>query len=118
MMLVFKKYFLEYYKGDPLTRATPRNGKNPHIDVSARKHANVVKKEYKHKHPIVDAISSGRANNVSMKGMPLDALLKAYDTHFNIGTKTLGNSKVEAEMFEDEEGVRGAILRRKKTNGL
>ena len=32
--------------------------------------------------------------------------------------RLLGNSKVEAEMFEDEEGVRGAILRRKKTNGL
>jgi hypothetical protein len=116
-MVDFKKYFLEYFKGNPITNPNPA-GKNPHIDPSKRIHVNTQPKEHKHNHPLVDNITSGRANNVSLKGGPLTALLNTYETHFEPGTKVLGNSNVEAEMFEDEEGVPCAILKRRKQNAM
>lgn len=90
-----------------------QNDKDIHKDPGSRKHANIIRKEYKHKHPLIDSISSGRANNVSLKGEPLNVLLQTYQTNFQPGSKTLGNSNVEVEMYEDEEGVRCGILRRK-----
>ena len=117
MMLRYKEYFLEYHKNNnEVTNPRIINGKNPYIDPSERKNGNIIKKEYKHKHPVVDSITSGRANNVSLKGLPLEALLKTYNTHFEQGTKVLGNSDVEAELYEDEEGIPCAILKRRKTN--
>jgi hypothetical protein len=117
-MVDFKKYFLEYFKGNPITNPNPKNGKRLHVDPGTRKNINYVNKEYKHKHPLIDNITSGRADNVSLKGSPLTALLNTYDTHFEPGTKILGNSNVEAEMFEDEEGVPCAILKRRKQNAM
>lgn len=114
MMLSYKKYFLEYYKGDELTNPRMSNTKDPHIDPSERVHANATKQEYKHKHPIIDNITSGRANNVSMKGQVLIDLLNTFNTHFESGiSKSLGNSNVEANMYEDEQGMPCAILKRK-----
>ncbi len=109
--------FLEYFKGDPILNPKMRNGKDIFKNPLDRKHSNVFRKEYKHKHHVVHNIATGKSNNIFMRGMPLDALLTTYNTEFTPGVKTLGNSKVEVEMYEDEEGVHCGILRR-RTNGV
>ncbi len=115
-MIAFKKYFLEYYKGNPVTN--PNYGvtsKRVNVDPSIRKHSNAVKQEFKHKHPIVDSICLGKSNNVKVAGQPLLQILTLYSTQFEPGIKTLGNSDVEVEMYEDEEnGHQVGILRNKK----
>jgi hypothetical protein len=118
-MVRYSEYFLEYNKGNQIFNLkNPRNGKDVHIDPSARKHATTTPQEYKHKHPLIDNITSNRANNVSIKGLPLTALLKTYNTHFETGVKSLGNSGVEADLYEDEEGIPCATLRRKEKNAV
>lgn len=114
-MLAFKNFFLEYYKGNPITNPnTGLSSKRAHIDPSARIHGNIVKKEFKHKHPVVDSICSGKSNNVQIAGQPLIHILALYDTQFEPGVKILGNSDVEVEMYEDEEGQQRGILRNRK----
>ena len=119
-MTGFKEYFLEYRKGDnaKLLNPNPRNGKNAHIPTDARKNPNVIVKTYKHKDSLVDRITAGQANNVQLKGQPVSNLLKKYDTHFEPGIKSLGNSGVEAVLSVDSGGIPRAILRRKKKNVL
>ena len=119
-MIGFREYFLEYRKGDnaKLLNPNPRNGKNAHIPTDERKHSNVVAKKYKHKDALVDRITTGLANNVQLKGQTVNNLLKKYDTHFEAGVKSLGNSGVEAVLSVDKSGMPCAILRRKKKNVL
>lgn len=123
-MITFKEYLVEYATkqnsqlfGIAKLRAGT-NGKlldNPHN----RKHVNAFKKEYSHKHPVIDNICRGKSNNVQLAGPPLLSILDLYNTQFEPGVKTLGNSNVEVEMYEDEEGLQRGILRnRKKNNGL
>lgn len=118
-MIRFREYFLEYFKGNKILNPNPVNGKNIHKDAGSRVHVNTVPKEYKHKHPIIDSICTGRANNVQIAGQPLLQILSLYNTGFTPGVVTLGNSNVEAEMYEDEEGRQVGILRnRKQKNGV
>lgn len=118
-MIRYREYFLEYFKGNKILNPNPTNGKNPHIDPSGRKHVNFVPKTYKHKHPIIDSICTGKANNVKMAGQPLLRILSLYGTAFTPGVMVLGNSDVEAEMYEDEEGQQIGILRnRNKGNAV
>ena len=123
-MVTFKKYLIEYatkqnsqFFGISKLRAG-NNGKligNP----LGRDKENAFKKEYSHKHPVIDSICNGKSNNVQIAGQPLLSILSLYGTQFEPGIKTLGNSDVEVQMYEDEEGLQRGILRnRKKNNGL
>jgi hypothetical protein len=123
-MINFKEYLTEYaskQNSQFLNIAklkAPNNGKS-FDNAFNRKHANTIKKEYSHKHPIIDGIVTGKSNNVQLVGPRLMSILGLYGTQFEPGVKTLGNSDVEVEMFEDEEGKQIGILRnRKKQNGL
>lgn len=123
-MISFKEYLIEYATKqnsqffDIVKLKAPNNGKS-FDNAHGRKHANTIKKEYSHKHPIIDSICTGKSNNVQLAGPRLMSILGLYNTAFEPGLKTLGNSDVEVEMFEDEEGVQVGILRnRKKQNGL
>ena len=118
-MISFKEYLIEYATKQNsqflniTTLKAPNNGKS-FGNVLTRKHSNTFKKEYKHKHPIVDGICTGKSNNVQLKGPRLMTILNLYGTTFEPGIKTLGNSDVEVEMFEDEEGMQVGTLRSKK----
>lgn len=122
-MVTFKDYLLEYASKDKANffgiskMKSGLNGKdwnNPH----GRKHVNTIAKEYKHKHPIVDRVAQGQANNVAVAGKVLEQILKLYDTDFNVGTKSLGNS-VNITMSTDNRGNIKAIISKKvKQNGL
>jgi len=123
-MISFKKYLIEYAtrQNSQMFGITKiKAGINGKLidDPYNRKHKNAYKQNYTHKHPVIDNICSGKANNVRMTGQPLISILSLYDTKFEPGIKTLGNSDVEVEMFEDEEGLCQGILRsKKKNNGL
>ena len=118
-MISFKEYLIEYATKQNsqflniTTLKAPNNGKS-FGNALTRKHSNTFKKEYTHKHPIVDSICTGRANNVQLRGPRLMAVLNLYDTTFEPGVKTLGSSDVEVEMVEDEEGMQVGTLRSKK----
>lgn len=117
-MISFKEYLVEYATkqnsqfANITTLKAPNNGKS-FANALTRKHANTFRKEYNHKHPIVDSICTGKSNNVQLKGPRLLSILNLYNTTFEPGVKTLGNSDVEVEMFEDEEGMQIGTLRNK-----
>jgi hypothetical protein len=123
-MITFKEYLIEYagkqnaaFFGISKLKAG-NNGKRLD-DPYNRKHKNPFAKKYNHKHPVIDNICRGKSNNVQMMEQPLLSILALYGIQFEPGIKTLGNSDVEVEMYEDEKGVRRGILRsRKKSNGL
>lgn len=122
-MVTFKEFLAEYASKENAkffgitNLKAGNNGKS--FDSLNRKHSNLYPKHHKHKHPVIDRICQGKANNVLMVGAPLLHLLGLYDVHFTPGVKILGNSAVEVEMIEDEEGTQRGILRsRKKQNGL
>jgi len=122
-MVTFKKYLIEYatkqnsrFFGISKLRAG-NNGKllgNP----LGREKDNSFKQEYQHKHPIIDNICRGKTNNVQMMGQPLLSVLALYGVNFEPGIKTLGNSDVEVEMYEDGEGLQRGILRNRKKNNV
>ena len=122
-MVTFKKYLIEYatkqnsqFFGISKLRAG-NNGKlldNP----LGRDNANSFKKKYHHKHPVIDSICTGKSNNVQLAGKPLISILTLYSTQFEPGVKILGNSDVEVEMYEDEEGLQRGILRNRKKNNV
>lgn len=119
-MVTFNEYLLEYVKDKDKSlffgiskMKHGNNGKdwnNPH----GRKHMNTVAKEYNHKHPIINSICQGKADNISVAGHNLNGILKLYNMLFEPGIKTVGNSDVEIEMYEDEEGKQFGRLRNKK----
>jgi hypothetical protein len=112
-MVNFKTYILEYFKGNPITNPKMSNTKDPN---RAHLRKNVAQKvvNHQHKHSLVASVADGKANNVSVAGMPLINLLNTYDTLFEPGIKTLANSNVEIEMNQDEKGNKYGIVRRKK----
>jgi hypothetical protein len=122
-MITFKEYLIEYATKQNsqffniAKLKAPNNGKS-FDNIHNRKHANTIKKEYSHKHPIIDRICKGNSNNVHLAGPPLLSILDLYNTQFQPGTKTLGNSDVEVEMYEDEEGTQRGILRNRKKNNV
>ena len=122
-MITFKEYLIEYaskqnaaFFGISKLKAGS-NGKRLD-DPYNRKHKNAFKKEYSHKHPIIDGICRGRSNNVQIAGQPLLSILSLYGVRFEPGIKTLGNSDVEVEMYEDEEGMQRGILRNRKPKNV
>ncbi len=80
-----------------------RNGKS--IMRPGRKHQNLIKKQYIHKHPVIDKIVNGNANNILVAGQNMMNILRMYDTHFEQGkVKILGNSGVAIKMQHDRHG--------------
>lgn len=120
-MITFKEFLLEYAKGDNAVyfgAATVKYGFNGKSYDRAfdRKNFNTVKKEYKHKHPIISSIIKGNANNVVIGGAKLRQILNMYQIENKPGKKTLGNSGVSIEIFVDQQGNQKGILRRRKTH--
>ena len=57
---------------------------------------------------------NGSASQIKLMGQPLMNTLAVYKVDYKPGTiKTLGNSNVEVEMFEDEEHNQCGMLRRR-----
>lgn len=105
--------FLEYFKGDSIINPRMMNGKDPNR-VSSRKNVSTLKKDYKHKHPLLDSIVSGKANNVKVVGQPFLNILTKYDIEFIPNdTKVLGNSDVEVDM-KLVNGVKVGFFRNRK----
>ena len=112
--------FKEYYQGDKLmsptvTSLTDAGGNGKSIMRSGRKHENLKRKKYQHKDPQVNNIINGGAQQIKLSGQPLLNTLASYDVTFSPGSrKGLGNSGVEVEMYEDEEGNACGLLMKKK----
>ena len=106
--------FLEYFQGNPIMNPKMRNGKDPNRVGLNKKHLNSIKQDYQHKCPHVSNLVNGGAHQIKLMGMPLHNTLDMYEVDFNSGiAKTLGNSGVEVEMYEDEEGTHCGILKLK-----
>ena len=106
------KTFFEYYQGEELLNPHMRVGKNINRVGLSKKHLNTVPKQHKHACPHVRNLVNGGAHQIKLMGMPLHDSLDKYQVDFSPGvTKTLGNSGVEVEMFEDEEGNHCGILK-------
>lgn len=104
--------FKEYYQGDKYMSAIQRTGKSLYGGVE-RKHQNNVRKEYSHKCPHVKNLLNGGAHQIKLMGQPLLNTLSIYKVDYAPGkTKSLGNSGVTVQMFEDEEGNRCGILKK------
>jgi len=125
-MVTFKDYLLEYanrenafFSGISKLKVRTKEGIFNGKDMTRahlRKHKNHNVKEYDHKHPIINSICQGKTNNVLMVGINLTSLLNCYGIVFEPGVKTIGNSNVEIEMFEDGEHRQCGKLRAKTPN--
>lgn len=113
-MTSFQEYILEYYKGNPILNVKMvGNHKDPNR-AHLRKHVNTAPIDYKHKHPIIDKISNGKANNITVGGPMLNKLLKLYNMQFKANqTKVIGNSKVSITMRVSPNGVQQGICRKR-----
>tara|TARA_R110001583_G_scaffold105522_2_gene253466 strand:- start:2485 stop:3525 length:1041 start_codon:yes stop_codon:yes gene_type:complete len=110
----FKTYF-EYYQGDPIMNPLMRPGKNINRVGLTKKHLNTVPKKYNHDCPHVSNLINGGAQQIKLMGLPLQDTLNVYQVDYAPGaTKTLGNSGVEVEMFEDEEGNHCGMLKKRE----
>ena len=108
------KTFFEYYQGDPIMNVHMKNGKNVNRVGATKKHLNTLPKQYRHACPHVKNLINGSATQIKLAGQPLFNSLKAYQVDYAPGvTKGLGNSGVEVEMYEDEEGNQCGMLRKK-----
>ena len=108
------KTFFEYYQGDPIMNPHMRSGKNVNRVGLDKKHLNTLPKQYNHKCPHVSNLVNGSAHQIKLMGQPLLNTLAEYNVDYKPGvTNGLGNSGVEVEMFEDEEGNQCGMLRKK-----
>ena len=108
------KAFFEYYQGDPIMNHKMRNGKDPNRVGLTKKHLNTVPKQHNHACPHVKNLLNGGAHQIKLMGAPLHQSLDTYDVDYSPGkTKTLGNSGVEVQMFEDEEGNHCGMLKKR-----
>ena len=108
------KTFFEYYQGEELLNPHMRTGKNINRVGLAKKHLNTVPKQYSHECPHVRNLLNGGAHQIKLMGAPLHDTLNVYQVDYAPGIyKSLGNSGVEVEMFEDEEGNHCGMLKRK-----
>ena len=108
--------FQEYYNGDNMMNANAvsvkQGGKS--IMTGDRKHQNLKRQEYQHKCPHVSNLVNGSASQIKLMGRPLLDTLAAYAVDYKPGvTNTLGNSGVEVQMFEDNEGTPCGMLKKK-----
>ena len=122
-MINFKEYLIEYAGKEKaaffgISKLKAGNNGKRLDDPYNRKHKNAFAKTYNHKHPVINNICQGKSNNVQMMGQPLLSVLALYGVNFEPGIKTLGNSDVEVEMYEDEEGTQRGILRNRKKNNV
>tara|TARA_R110002020_G_scaffold33501_4_gene101994 strand:+ start:301 stop:1335 length:1035 start_codon:yes stop_codon:yes gene_type:complete len=109
----FKTYF-EYYQGDPIMNPKMRNGKDPNRIGPNKKHLNTAPKQYKHKCPHVTNLVNGGAQQIKLMGQPLMNTLQLYQVDYSPGgSKTLGNSGVQVQMFDDGEGNQCGMLTKK-----
>jgi hypothetical protein len=107
------KTFFEYYQGEELLKFNTGN-KNPNRVGPNKKHLNSIKQDHLHACPHVSNLVNGGAHQIKLMGMPLHNTLDVYHVDFSPGiTKTLGNSGVEVEMFEDEEGNHCGMLKQR-----
>lgn len=116
-MTSFQEYILEYYKGNPILNVKMvGNHKDPNRALMGhRKHVNTAPIDYKHEAPIVDKISRGKANNITIGGSKLNHLLKLYNMKFAPGkTKVIGNSNVSITMRVGRGGIQQGICRNRK----
>ena len=108
------KIFFEYYQGNPIMNPLMRSGKNINRVGMSKKHLNTVPKQYSHDCPHVRNLVNGGAHQIKLMGLPLHNALDTYQVDFSPGiTKTLGNSGVEVQMFEDEEGNECGMLKKR-----
>jgi len=108
------KTFFEYYQGDPIMNPLMRRGKNINRVGLSKKHLNTLPKQYNHKCPHVSNLVNGSAHQIKLMGQPLLNTLAQYNVDYKPGvTNGLGNSGVEVEMFEDEEGNQCGMLKKK-----
>jgi hypothetical protein len=108
--------FKEYYQGDNAMNANAVSAQTgcKSIMRTGRKHENLVRKEYKHKCPHVTNLINGGAGRITLAGPMLDNALQLYGMEFQPGvTNGIGNSQVEIQMFEDEEGQQIGVLNKK-----
>jgi hypothetical protein len=109
------KTFFEYYQGNPIMNPQMRSGKNVNRLGLTKKHLNTLPKQYNHQCPHVNNLMNGSASQIKLMGQPLMNTLAVYKVDYKPGTiKTLGNSNVEVEMFEDGENQCGMLRRRSK----
>ena len=74
-----------------------------------------VPKQHNHACPHVSNLINGGAHQIKLMGTPLHNTLNVYEVDYAPGaTKTLGNSGVEVEMFEDEEGNQCGMLKKRE----
>ena len=108
------KTFFEYYQGEELLNPHMRTGKNINRVGLAKKHLNTIPKQYSHECPHVRNLLNGGAHQIKLMGAPLHDTLNVYQVDYAPGiSKSLGNSGVEVEMFEDEEGNHCGMLKKK-----
>mgnify|MGYP003651716218 CR=1 FL=1 len=108
------KTFFEYYQGDPIMNVHMKNGKNVNRVGLAKKHLNTLPKQYSHDCPHVRNLVNGSATQIKLAGQPLLNTLGMYEVDYKPGaTKGLGNSGIEVQMYEDEEGNQCGMLRKK-----
>ena len=108
------KTFFEYFQGDPIMNPRMNNGKNVNRVGLSKKNLNTLPKQYKHKCPHVTNLVNGSAHQIKLMGQPLLDTLAAYAVDYKSGvTNGLGNSGVEVQMFEDNEGNQCGMLRKK-----
>ena len=106
--------FFEYFQGNSIMNPHMRSGKNINRVGITKKNLNTLPKKYKHKCPLVDNIVNGSAHQIQLMGRPLLDTLAAYEVDYKPGvTNSLGNSGVEVQMFEDNEGSPCGMLRKK-----
>ena len=108
------KTFFEYYQGNPIMNPHMKSGKNVNRLGLTKKHLNTLPKQYNHQCPHVNNLMNGSASQIKLMGQPLMNTLAVYKVDYKPGTiKTLGNSNVEVEMFEDNEHNQCGMLRRR-----
>lgn len=111
--------FKEYYQGPKemssmVTSLTEPGGNGKSIMRTGRKHENLKRQEYNHKCPQVNNLINGNARQIKLVGQPLLNALAVYGVDFKPDCcKGLGNSGVEVEMYEDEEGNACGLLIKK-----
>jgi len=118
-MTSFKRFFLEYYKGDPILNPKMVNGKDPNRALTGqRKHVTSVKKEEEYADPLVKSVALGHANEQLVPYNRLMKILSIYKIDPETGIKTLGNSKVEVVLDYGSDGKLMGKLRRRAKNVL
>lgn len=118
-MTSFKRFFLEYYKGNPILNPKMVKGKDPNRALTnQRKHITSVRKEEEYADPLVKSVALGHANDQLVPYKRLMKILSIYKVNPESGVKTLGNSKVEVVLDYGNDGRLMGKLRKRAKNVL